>query len=198
MRRFQEKITEEDIEELPLMAFEGNIVIVDNQVDIEKIVPYLKTKKVLGFDTETRPAFQKGQRNQVSILQLSTENDAFIFRLNKIGLPASLKSILSSDKIVKAGVAIHDDIKALQKKSKFEPGGFIELQSYVKGFGIQDASLKKLTANILGFKISKRQRLSNWDDEILTEAQQIYAATDAWVGLRIYNILFNIAEENSK
>ncbi len=186
---FIESITKEALADLPLHAFDGEIVLVENETKLKIAVNYLKNQEVLGFDTETKPSFKRGQVHQVALLQLSTCDKAFIIRISKIGLPNTLKDILTDEKITKVGVAIRDDIKALQKLNRFTPGGFIELQDEVKDYGIQDFSLKKITGIVLGFRISKSQRLSNWEADQLTEAQLSYAATDAWVSCEIFNSL---------
>jgi ribonuclease D len=183
---FKESITKEELIDLPLRWFEGDIYIIEKPEQVNNVAEFLSTKSVIGFDTETRPSFKKGVINKVALLQLSTQNEAFLFRVNKLGLPASIRKILANPDIIKAGVAIRDDIKALQGIAKFNPAGFIELQDHAKDLGIQNFSLKKLTAIVLGFRISKSQQLSNWEAEELTEAQQIYAATDAWTSLIIY------------
>jgi ribonuclease D len=186
---YRESIDKEELAELPLIQFEGKISLVESKEDYLRSIEFLSQQKMLGFDTETKPAFKKGVFNEVALLQLSTAEHAFLFRLNKIGLPNGLKEILENPAIQKIGVAIRDDIKALQKLNNFKPGGFIELQDHVKDFGINDFSLKKLSAIVLGFRISKSQRITNWEAPDLTEAQQIYAATDAWISHRIYESL---------
>lgn len=186
---FSESITKEALADLPLNAFNGEIFLVENEHQYHAAIDYLKDQEVLGFDTETKPSFKRGQVNQVALLQLATSEKAFIFRINKIGLPNQLKNILSNEQIIKVGVAIRDDIKALQKVNPFNPRGFVELQEEVKDHGIQDFSLKKITGIVLGFRISKSQRLSNWESDDLTEAQLSYAATDAWVSCEIFNSL---------
>ena len=186
---YRESIDKEELAELPLVQFEGKIKLVESKEAYLDSIEYLSQQKILGFDTETKPAFKKGVVNEVALLQLSTKDRAFLFRLNKIGLPNGLKSILENPEIQKIGVAIRDDIKGLQKLNDFNPGGFIELQDHVKDFGIQDFSLKKISAIVLGARISKSQRITNWEAVELTEAQQIYAATDAWVSHRIYESL---------
>lgn len=188
---FIESITKEALEDLPLSAFEGDIYLVENEEQFHAAIQYLKGQDILGFDTETKPSFKKGQIHQVAMLQLATFDRAYIFRINKIGLPNSLKAILSNEQITKTGVAIRDDIKALQKISPFTPKGFVELQDEVKEFGIHDFSLKKITGIVLGFRISKSQRLSNWEADHLTKAQLSYAATDAWVSCEIFNSLID-------
>ncbi|HDR52265.1 MAG TPA: 3'-5' exonuclease domain-containing protein 2 [Mariniphaga anaerophila] len=183
---FKESITKEELTELPLKWFNGDIYVIDKPGQVDDVAEYLSAQSVIGFDTETRPSFKKGVVNKVSLLQLATLNDAFLIRVNKVGLPASLREILASPNIIKPGVAIRDDIKGLQGISRFNPGGFVELQDYARDLGIQNFSLKKMAAIVLGFRISKSQQLSNWEADHLTEAQQIYAATDAWTSLKIY------------
>lgn len=182
-------ISKEELNELPVESFNGEIIVVDYERDAKKIVHILKRADVLGFDTETRPTFKKGIKNNVALLQLSTEKTAFIFRLKKMGLPDCLKEILADPNIIKAGVAIKDDILALKKLGRFNPSGFVEIQDWVKDFEIENFGLKKLSGLLLGFRISKAQQTSNWEADQLTEAQIRYAATDAWVSLEIYNKL---------
>jgi ribonuclease D len=189
---FVENIDNKEIEKLPLTHFNGKIIVVESEENIDEAMSYLKNAAVIGFDTETRPAFKKGLHYKVALLQLALPDTVVIFRLNKTGLPDELVALLANEDIIKTGVAIHDDLKALQKLKKFTPGGFVELQKYVKEFGILDCGLKKLAANILGIRISKSQRLTNWEAEQLTEAQLVYAATDAWVGCLIFNVLNNL------
>lgn len=189
IKMYKETIDNDELAILPLIQFEGEIKLVESKEDYQASVDYLSRQNILGFDTETRPAFKKGVVYEVALLQLATKERAFLFRLNKIGLPNGLKGILENPDIKKIGVAIRDDIKGLQKLNKFTPGGFVELQDRVKDYGIQDFSLKKLSAIVLGYRISKAQRVTNWEAPELTEAQQIYAATDAWISHRIYESL---------
>jgi len=182
----RESITAEEMVLLPLRQFDGEIVMVENQQEVRKAVVYLSGAGPLGFDTETKPTFRKGDNHQVALLQLATRDKAFLFRVMKTGIPDELKKLLSDPRILKAGVAIHDDLKALQKIRSFQPGGFIELQNKAKELGIKDFSLKKLCAILLGFRISKSQQLSNWESEELTSQQCTYGATDAWASLVIY------------
>jgi len=188
---FKESITKEELIGLPLKCFEGEITVVDNHEKVRKAVDILSAQRVIGFDTETRPAFKKGTVNKVSLLQLSIHEQAFLFRINKIGLPPEIRNILANSKIIKPGVAIRDDIKGLQEIHKFKPAGFIELQDYARNLGIKNFSLRKLTAIVCGFRISKTKQLSNWEAETLTEAQTIYAATDAWTAFEIFNRFSN-------
>ena len=188
---YKENITVEELAQHELSWFKGEIVLVDNLRTFYEVFPRLLRSDLLGFDTETRPTFKKGKKNSVSLIQLSTGDLACLFRINKIGIPNELTDLLSDPSIIKAGVAVHDDIRFLKGIRKFSPDGFIDLQTLVKDFGIQSSGLKKLAAIILGFRISKRQQVTDWEAEQLTEAQQIYAATDAWVCYQIYEKLVN-------
>ncbi|QQS50667.1 MAG: 3'-5' exonuclease domain-containing protein 2 [Bacteroidota bacterium] len=186
---FKPAISNEDIAGLPIGKFTGLTYYIDSLEKFDQVIDRLEQEKMLGFDTETKPSFKKGQVHQVSLLQFCSSKEAYLFRINKIGLPKQLVRILANDSIIKAGVAIHDDIATLRKIHDFKPAGFVELQQFVKGFGIEDNSLKKLSANILGFSISKRQQTSNWESDILSPAQIEYATTDAWVCHEIYKTL---------
>lgn len=186
---FKENIDKNELSEYPISGFQGDIVLVDSYKKLKQSIKVLKSGDMLGFDTETKPSFKKGRVNSVALMQLSNGRQAFIFRINIIGLPDELIDILTDKSIIKAGVAIHDDIKGLKSVSDFQEQGFIELQDYVKDFGIMSSGLRKLSAIILGFRISKRQQVSNWEASELTEAQLMYAATDAWVCYEIYKKL---------
>ncbi len=189
MTEFKQIIQKEEIAEMPLATFKGEIIVVDNQNKLSEAINYLKSCNIIGFDTETKPSFTKGTSNSVALLQLSDSNKAYLFQLKKIGLPNELKEILSDSMIIKSGVAIKNDIKALNKLNKFIPSGFVELQGIVGKYGIEEKSLQKLSAIIMGIRISKSQRLSNWEADVLSLAQQQYAATDAWVGCEIFKKL---------
>ncbi len=189
MKRFFSTISNEQLNRLPIKAFEGEIIVVDNLYKVDSAIKYLSSHSEIGFDTETRPSFRKGKMNGVALLQLSTKEKAFLFRTCRIGLPQKVADFLADKKIKKIGVAIRDDIKGLQKHCNFTPGGFVELQDFVKQFGIEAAGLKKLNGIVLGYRISKAQQLSNWESDNLTQKQKIYGATDAWSGLLIYNEL---------
>jgi ribonuclease D len=183
---YKEIILNEELSSLPLVSFEGEIIMVDNiEKDIEAF-NYLSKFPFIGFDTETKPSFKKGNINNVALLQLSTNDIAFLYRLNKFNLSKHTLKLLSDQTIVKAGIAIRDDIKTLQYNRNFKPAGFIELQDEAKNKGINNFSLKKLAGIVLGCKISKAQQLSNWEADELTEAQMRYAATDAWISYKIY------------
>lgn len=186
---FAENLSNEEINELPLYQFNGGIFIIDTFDKLDYFLPLIQEQKMLGFDTETRPSFKKGKVNPVSLLQLTSSNQAFLIRINKIGLPQEIANILADENIQKIGLAIKDDIKILRDITKFEPNAFLDLQDYVGDFGIEARSLKKITAIVLNQRISKSQQVTNWEREELSERQQIYAATDAWACLQIYKNL---------
>ena len=181
-------VSPEEIGALELASFPGIIEVIDTDGDaFHRALRYLKRQRVLGFDTETRPTFSPEQHaNGTALLQLAGSGKAFLFRLKTLGLPRPLASILANSSIVKVGAATLDDVRGLQKLTKFSPKGFVDLQNIVWEYGIRDKSVKKMTAIILGVKISKAQQLSNWEAEHLSESQQRYAATDAWVCREMY------------
>lgn len=180
------RLTNKELDQLPMAQFTDEVVIVDTPDKLQSAIKEMSQTSLLGFDTETRPSFRRGVSYNVSLLQLSTNDKAWLIRLNKLGLPTELTKLLESENIIKIGAAIRDDIKGLQKHTNFKPNNFIDLQTMAKERGLEDFSLKKLAAHVLGVKISKRQRLSNWEAETLSNAQLRYAATDAWISLMIY------------
>lgn len=185
---FKISISPEDIDQLPLGVFPGEIVVVDKPgLEYEKAIFYLRRQKILGFDTESRPVFSPGQRNNgVALLQLSGPKKAYLFRVQTLGMRRSLCALLASEKVIKVGAACLDDVRGLQRIHGFKAAGFVDLQKIAWEWGIRDKSVKKLAANILGCRISKAQQLSNWEASSLTEAQCKYAATDAWVCREMY------------
>lgn len=182
-------ITNEEVNNLPLKAFEGKIVLIDQVAKLEKALHEMSKHDVVGFDTETRPSFKKGQHYKVSLLQLALENKVFLIRLNHTGITEELTAFFENEQVVKAGVGIRDDLQALQKLQRFHPAGFEDLATISKKSGLQVESVKKLTALLLGFRISKSAQTSNWETTTLSEKQLEYAATDAWVCLQIYKKL---------
>ena len=178
-----ESISAEELEKLDYVSFPGKIYVIDSVgAEFNRALAYLRSQPIIGFDTETRPCFSQGQsRYGVSLLQLSGPDKAFLFRIKDIGMHRRLCSLLANGKIIKVGAAIHDDIRGLQKHHDFVPAGFVDLQKIVWEWGIRDKSVKKMSAIILGFRISKTQQLSNWEAPALSESQCKYAATDAWV-----------------
>ena len=185
---FKESITPKELEALDFASFPGKIIVIDSVgAEFNRAITYLRSQKVIGFDTETRPTFTPTQpRYDVSLLQLSGSDKAYLFRINKIGMHRRLCNLLAGDKVIKVGAAIHDDIRGLQKLHEFKPAAFIDLQKIGCEWGIRDKAVKKMAAIILGFRISKTQQLSNWEAENLSESQCKYAATDAWVCREMY------------
>jgi len=189
IQEYIESITKEEIAQFPIEEFLGRIIVIDTEKDAEKAVSYLYKFPLIGFDTETRPSFKKGQHNKISLMQISTADTCFLFRLNHIGIPDVLKDFLSDSQVKKIGLSLRDDFGAMNKRVEIIPANFVDLQNMVGAFGIKEASLQKIYAIMFNKKISKGQRLTNWDAEILTDAQQKYAALDAWACLKIYNQL---------
>jgi ribonuclease D len=184
--KFRSSIKKEEINELKMLKFPGKIHLVTNTEEAIGIAAELEKEDILGFDTETRPSFKKGESYDVSLLQLSTKTDAYLFRLNKMSFPKELAQLLADPNIVKAGVAVRDDIKSLQKLQPFKEEGFCELADFAKELGVQNFGLRALCAIFLDFRLSKRAKITNWEQPKLTAAQIEYAACDAWVGLEIY------------
>jgi ribonuclease D len=180
------RMTKEEINEFPIRRYDGPVHIIKTEDELLKAVEILKDETILGFDTETRPAFRKGEHYSPALLQLAGANDAFLFQLKQTGLPKSLKDILGNPNIIKAGVSIDYDISELRELSDFEPMGFVELGNRAKELGIQNLGLRGLAAVVLGFRISKGASTSNWENSNLTHSQIAYAATDAWVGRELY------------
>ncbi|MBP6065753.1 3'-5' exonuclease [Bacteroides sp.] len=190
-------ISKEAIKELPKALFPGRIVVIDTQAEVDEAVAYLQSQDAVGIDTETRPAFTKGQSYKVALLQISSDECCFLFRLNTTGLTPSLIDLLENPFVAKIGLSLHDDFMMLRKRAPFTPQRCIDLQDYVRPFGIQDKSLQKIYGILFDEKISKSQRLSNWEADVLTDAQKQYAATDAWACLNIYNLLQELKQNGN-
>ena len=190
MLNFRESISKEEINSLPVLEYEGrNIVLVDTLSKLKTTIEVLKNEEVLGFDTETKPSFEKGKMNKVALLQLSTADTCYLIRLNVLGMQNSIIELLSSEKPLKIGLSLKDDYKMLNRRRSFKPAGFLDLQSVIGKFGIKDLSLQKIYAIMFNKKISKSQRLTNWQAPNLTLQQQKYAAVDAWACMDIYNVI---------
>lgn len=182
-------ISKQQLSELEKVVFDGDIIVIDHPEEVADAVNFLSTHKAIGFDTETKPAFKRGQVHNVALLQLATEDKCFLFRLNKIGYPMEIEELICDEKVKKIGLSLRDDFAALRKRTGKKPQNFLDLQLFVDKFGIEDNSLQKIYAILFGKKISKNQRLSNWEAANLSPAQQSYAAIDAWACLKIYNHL---------
>ena len=190
MKQIKSTITKAEIAQMPIVQFPGRIFVIYTETDAEKAVAYLKSQQIVGVDTETRPSFKRGRSHKVALLQIATTDTCFLFRLNQIGMPAILQDFLMGDTL-KIGLSLKDDFMMLSRRKAVhaEEGHWIEVQDYVGRFGIEDRSLQKIFANLFGKKISKAQRLSNWEAESLSDSQINYAATDAWACVEIYNCL---------
>lgn len=187
--RFADKISNEATAALPAIEFAGRIRIIDNERDVEAACKELRRSPVIGFDTETRPSFRAGVTFRVALLQLATPEAAYLFRLNRIPLAKPIIDLLEDKNVLKVGAAVDGDLRSLRRLRHFREGGFVDLQSLAPQWGIEEKSLRKLSAIVLGRRVSKAQRLSNWEAQALTDKQALYAATDAWVCVRIYERL---------
>ena len=187
--KFPERIPKELIHDLPLLAFAGPIQVLTDSKEARRVARRLLDEPVLGFDTETRPAFRKGVEYEVALLQLATREECFLFRLNHLGLPDYLQRLLASPKSFKIGVAIRDDLRALRRISEFKPQGFVDLSEVARQLGIVTVGLRNLAAILLNVRISKKAQLSNWERAELDTAQQTYAATDAWLCVEMLDYL---------
>lgn len=192
MKKIYDKFDKSIINSLPLVTFPGKIIVVLNEYEADRAVEYLLSCDVLGVDTETRPAFRKGNNHKVALLQVATRKECFLFRLNHLGLPKSLLRLLSNKQVPMVGLSWHDDLVSLHRREQFEPGWFIDIQDIIGNLGIVDKSLQKLYANLFGEKISKRQRLTNWEADVLTDRQKEYAAIDAWACIKLYDEIMNL------
>ena len=188
------KFDKKQIAQLPRVTFGGRIVVVLSEHEAEKAVSYLLSCDILGVDTETRPSFKKGKMHEVALLQVSSRDVCFLFRLNLIGLTPAIIRLLEDTTVPKVGLSLHDDMFMLHRRAAFVPGWFVDLQNVVQQVGIEDLSLQKLYANIFGQRIVKRQQLSNWEADALDEKQKAYAATDAWTCIMLYEEIQRLIE----
>ena len=188
-KQIYNKFDKKQIASLPRAVFEGRIYVIISRTQAEKAVDYLLAQPILGVDTETRPSFSRGTTYRVALLQVSTYDTCFLFRLNVIGMTPAIIRLLEDTTVPKIGLSWHDDLNGLQKIGRFKPGNFIDIQDHVREIGIEDLSLQKLYANLFGCQISKAQRLTNWERDVLDEKQKVYAATDAWACIQIYEEL---------
>ena len=182
-------INKDEIKDLPKTVFPGRIHVIQSEMETIKAVEYLQSQPILGIDSETRPSFTKGQSHKVALLQISSDECCFLFRLNMMGLIQPLIDLLENPNIIKVGLSLKDDFMMLHELAPFNQKNCVELQDYVRQFGILDKSLQKIYGILFKEKISKSQRLSNWEADVLSDGQKQYAATDAWACLNIYNLL---------
>lgn len=195
MKTIHQKYDKKLIGELPIVSFPGRIHVILSPSEAERAVSYLLSQAILGIDTETKPCFRRGHQHRVALLQVSTHDTCFLFRLNRTGITPAIRQLLEDTSIPKIGLSLHDDIHQLREREPdLQPGHFIDLQDLVKEVGIQDLSLQKIYANLFSQRIVKRQQLSNWEADTLTPRQQLYAATDAWTCINIYEELQNLIQ----
>lgn len=187
---FPENISKDEVNKLPLGKYEGPVTLVETQSGLYRALRKIQGSSYVGFDTETKPAFQKGVYHRVALLQLALSDEVFLIRLSKIGFPEPLREFFSEPQRLKVGISIRDDLIELQKLSQFEPGGIVELNEVAKDLGVIREGVRNLTATFLGFRISKSQQTTNWERDQLTKKQIYYAATDAWVCHEIYSKLY--------
>ncbi|MBQ9293783.1 MAG: 3'-5' exonuclease domain-containing protein 2 [Bacteroidaceae bacterium] len=195
MKKIVDRFDKNLVADLPRVLFPGKIEVVISENEAKRAVKYLMKQPILGFDTETRPSFKKGRTYKVSLLQVCSGEVCFLFRLNRIDLPDCLVKLLSDNRMKKIGLSWHDDLHGLLARREFRVGTFIDIQNIAAQMGIQDRSLQKLYANILGGKITKGQQLSNWEADNLSDAQKLYAATDAWACIQLYEEMMRMQEE---
>ena len=188
------KFDKPTIATLKRVVFNGKIVVVSTPAQAESAVDYLLAQPVLGLDTETRPSFTKGKHYKCSLLQVANQSICFLFRLNYIGMCPAIARLLGDKTVTKVGLAWNNDLLGLRELGEFEGGSFVDLQDLVREIGIEDQSLVKIYANLFGERISKADRLSNWERDILKDTQKIYAAIDAWACVRIYEELLRLKE----
>ena len=186
------KFDKATINALPLVEYPYKINVILNEYEAERAVDYLLTCDILGVDTETKPACRRGQNYKVALLQVATREQCFLFRLNHLGLPQSIIRLLSNRMVPMVGLSWHDDIMSLHRRAEFTPGWFIDIQDIIGNIGIEDKSLQKLYANLFGEKISKRQRLTNWEADVLSDKQKEYAAIDAWACINLYDEIMRL------
>ena len=192
-----ERIDKALVQEMPVVEFPGRIVVVQSAVEAERAVAVLSCQARVGFDTETRPSFRRGHAHKVALMQISTADLCFLFRLNMIGMPPVVADFLADDNVGKVGLSLKDDFLMLRERSESPCRGFIDLQEYVQPLGVKDLSLQKLYANFFGQRISKSQRLTNWEADVLTDRQKQYAAIDAWACLRLYDEITRLRESGN-
>src|SRR5690606_34897369 len=184
-------ISHEEIGNLPLKAYSGRVELIQDARHVAAAFDEIKRHKVVGFDTETRPSFKKGQLFKVSLMQLATSDHVFLIRLQHTGITPEILGFLESGDVLKTGVGIRDDLSALTRIQRFKPEGFVDLAPLAREAGLKVESVKKLAGLVLGFRISKSAQTSNWEAKTLTPKQIEYAATDAWVCLELYRRLID-------
>ncbi len=186
---FIHHISKDLIQYMPLVGFEGEVIVVDHEQQIDDAVAYLRQQTILGVDTEARPSFTRGVHYPTALLQIASEERCYLFRLTHIGMPQALCDLFADPKICKVGLAFKDDLNGLRRRRNFRPANCVDIQSICGKYGILDLGLQKIFAICFQQKISKSQQLTNWENTHLTPEQSRYASTDAWATLLIYKEL---------
>ncbi len=187
------KIEENEISVLPVAEYQGEIVVIERLRNLSQALEEIYSWGYVGFDTETRPNFHKGENHKPALMQVAGARKTFLFRLNKLGFPPLLRSFISDENIIKVGLALENDLPELTLHQKFSPAGMVDLNQLCPQLGFQNIGARKLTAIFLKVRLKKSQQTSNWENSILTEAQLKYAALDSWICREIYSILMGIA-----
>jgi len=186
LEHYRRKLRNEDINALPMVRYEGEVRLVRSEDELEEALDLLAREDLLGFDTETRPSFRKGKTNQPALIQLAASDTIFLMQLAFVPFGERLASLLSSEKTLKVGVGIRDDMRELGKLYPFEEAGAVDLGDLARSLKLPTQGLRNMTANLLGWRISKGSRCSNWSLTELSPRQIAYAATDAWIGRELY------------
>lgn len=186
---FEKEITKQQVNELPLQRYEGKVIVVSTQEQLDVALQELNKATVIGFDTESKPTFRKGDYNPVAMIQMAVPGKVYLIRINLTGFTPELQALFANEKVIKAGISIRDDIKEMQRQAHFEPANVVELNDIAKEAGVKNIGVRSLAGIFLEIRISKGQQTSNWSRETLSEGQIAYAATDAWVCLEIYQKL---------
>lgn len=185
----------EEINLLPVVKYNGPVQVVNDESGIQQAIQVLQADKLLGFDIECRPSFVKGQSHPPALLQLAAADLVYLFPLRNPEVLDALAPVLADVGTIKAGVAVADDLKKLQDLKAFTAESFVDLGSMAARAGLQAAGIRTLAAQLMGWRISKGERCSNWERTRLTSRQIIYAATDAWISREIYLRLAELLQQ---
>jgi ribonuclease D len=180
-------VSRDDVNALDIRRYEGEIVLVESPAQLERAMADLRGERVAGFDTETRPAFRVGESYPPSLAQLATARAVYLFALGRgMDFSAPLGELMASPALVKAGVSVRDDLRALKKVFDFRESRVVDLGDVVRRHGLKQSGVRNLAGLFLGFRIPKGAKTTNWAARRLSEQQLVYAATDAWACRELY------------
>lgn len=179
-------ITPGQINALPLYRYNGQVILIEDDTEARRAISDLERETVLGFDTESRPSFEKGRSFPVALVQLAAANKAYIFRLGALSDLNWFPRLFSVGHLVKAGVGVGQDVAKLREQHPFEPAGFVDIAHLAARLGVKNRGIRGLAALFFGVRVSKSMRRSNWDRIRLSSQQITYAATDAWLCRELY------------